>query len=201
MIVAAESNKLQVNIVINKTDLVAKKDYDYWINLYEETGYKVFLTSVVKNNGIKELREVISGNTNVFWGYSGVGKSSLINAMFPDFNLKTGEISEYSNKGKHTTVTSLLVNVSKDTFILDTPGVREIEPYGIRKEDLCHYFSEFAEPLQKCRFNTCTHHHEPGCAVLEAVGSGEISADRYESYLHLLDNIEEDMCFQVKNWK
>lgn len=201
MIVAAQSNNLPVSLVINKTDLLPANDFQYWVNIYKDAGYDVFLTSTVKNKGIRELKKEISGNTNIFWGYSGVGKSSLINAMFPEMSLKTGDISDYSNKGKHTTVTALLIKVDENTFLVDTPGIRELDPYGIRKEDLSHYFNEFAEIMNDCRFNTCTHHHEPGCAVIEAVENGTVSVERYGSYLNILENIEEDMCFQVRSKK
>jgi len=131
----------------------------------------------------------------LFWGHSGVGKSSLLDKLFPQLNLETGVISSFTDKGTHTTVTSIMLEVEKGTFIIDTPGVREIDPYGIRKEDLGHYFTEFAEFINNCKFSTCTHHHEPGCAVIKAVENHKISYERYESYLRILDTIEEDIIF------
>ena len=115
--------------------------------------------------------------------------------MYPNLNLKVGEISSYTSKGIHTTVTSIMIFVGDDTYIIDTPGVREIDPFGIRKEDLGHYFKEFINFISKCRFNTCTHHHEPGCAVINAVENGDISGERYDSYLRILDTVEKDMNF------
>lgn len=196
MIVAAESNNILPSIIINKTDLSENK-IKKWQDLYKEIGYKVYLSSAVTMKGIEEITNDTKNITSVFWGYSGVGKSSLINAMYPEFNLKTGEISGYTNKGTHTTVTAKLINVDNNTFIADTPGIKEIDPYGLRKEDLSHYFSEFKEHLPFCRFNTCIHLHEPGCGVVNAVRNGKISSERYESYLNILSSIEDDMCFQV----
>jgi ribosome biogenesis GTPase len=115
--------------------------------------------------------------------------------LFPQLNLRVGEISNFTSKGTHTTVTSNLFYVGDNTFIIDTPGVREIDPYGIKKEDLGHYFVEFAEFINQCRFNTCTHYHEPGCAVTEAVKNGLISEERYDSYLRILETIEDDINF------
>ncbi len=195
ILVAAESSHLNPIIVINKIDLDEKSKLENWIHLYEEIGYKVILTSCVENLGINELKNNLSGKISLLWGQSGVGKSSLLNLLYPELNLKVGEISGYSNKGKHTTVTASMIQVDTETFVIDTPGIREIDPYGIRKEDLGHYFIEFAPFINDCKFNTCTHHHEPGCAVIEAVESEKISVERYESYLFLLETIEEDILF------
>lgn len=109
--------------------------------------------------------------------------------------MEVGKISTFTDKGKHTTVTTSLIKISENTFIIDTPGIREIAPYGIEKEDLSHYFIEFVDFLYDCRFNTCTHNHEPGCAVIEAVKKDKISEERYESYLRILDTIDEDSSF------
>jgi len=115
--------------------------------------------------------------------------------MYPGLDLGVGEISNFTDKGKHTTVTSIMIEAEKNTFIIDTPGVREIDPYGIRKEDLGHYFIEFSDFALDCRFNTCTHLHEPGCAVIEAVENEQISPERYDSYLRILETIEQDIVF------
>ncbi len=106
-----------------------------------------------------------------------------------------GDISKFNLKGTHTTVTSTMIYVGDSTFIIDTPGVREIDPYGIKKEDLGHYFKEFLEFLPECKFNTCTHFHEPGCAVISAVENGKISEERYDSYLRILETVEKDINF------
>lgn len=194
-IVACESSGLKPIIIINKVDLDEHQQHLKWKKLYSEIGYEVIVTSKKTGTGLDELKSKLPGNKNLFWGQSGVGKSSILNAIYPQLNLKTGEISNYTSKGTHTTVTSNLFFVGDNTFIIDTPGVREIDPYGIRKEDLGHYFIEFADYINQCRFNTCTHQHEPGCAVVEAVNKGLITEERYDSYLRILETIEEDINF------
>lgn len=131
----------------------------------------------------------------MLWGQSGVGKSTILNKLYSNLNLNVGDISSYTDKGKHTTVTSIMIETEPGNFIIDTPGVREIDPYGIRKEDLSHYFTEFSDFSKNCRFNTCLHLHEPGCAVIEAVENQKISAERYNSYLRILETVEEDILF------
>jgi len=194
-LVACESSGLNVTIIINKIDLDENSLHKRWKDLYTKIGYNVIATSVKKDIGLDELKDKLPGNKNLFWGQSGVGKSSILNSLFPQLNLRVGEISNFTSKGTHTTVTSNLFYVGENTFIIDTPGVREIDPYGIKKEDLGHYFVEFAEFINQCRFNTCTHNHEPGCAVTEAVKNGLISEERYDSYLRILETIEDDINF------
>jgi ribosome biogenesis GTPase len=194
-LVAAESSHLNIIIVLNKIDLDKNSIADKWKSLYERIGYKFLLTSCDSGEGISLLKEGLKGSKNLFWGHSGVGKSSLLNKIFPGLNLKVGEVSHFSSKGTHTTVTSVMKKVDDNTFIIDTPGLREIDPYGIRKYDLGHYFIEFSSYINKCKFNTCTHHHEPGCAVIEAVEKSLITPERYDSYLRILDTIEDDLNF------
>jgi ribosome biogenesis GTPase len=194
-IVAAESSRVNLTIVLNKIDLDESKISERWKNFYENIGYKFLLTSCETNSGINNLHKELSGRKNLFCGHSGVGKSSLLNKMYPQLILKTGAVSKLTSKGTHTTVTSLMMQVENDTFIIDTPGIREIDPYGIKKIDLGHYFIEFSDYLNNCKFNTCTHHHEPGCAVVNAVETGSIKSERYESYLRILDTIEDDLDF------
>ncbi len=195
LIVAGESSKLNIIIIINKIDIGNPETYVEWSNLYRVIGYKTILTSKITGDGFSEINELIIGKRNLFWGQSGVGKSSILNYLFPGINLNTGEISNATNKGKHTTVTSLMLKVKAETYIIDTPGIIEIDPFGIRQKDLGYYFIEFAEFINKCRFNTCTHDHEPGCAVIEAVEQNKISEKRYDSYLRMLESIEEDIFF------
>jgi ribosome biogenesis GTPase len=195
IIVAAESSHIRANLIINKIDLDEEETYLQWKELYEDIGYDVFSVSAEENLGLEKVAERLYGKVNLFWGQSGVGKSSILNAIFPQFNLKVGDISEYSNKGQHTTVTSIMLKVAENTYVIDTPGIREMDPFGIMKIDLAHYFREFEPFIQQCKFNTCTHYHEPGCAVIEAVENGDISVERYESYLNILETIEEDMNF------
>lgn len=195
ILVIAESAGIKPVIIVNKSDLDKQNKMNYWKNLYEGLGYQFFLASALEKTNLDGIKEELSGNVNLFWGPSGVGKSSLLNVLYPELDLKVGEISDFTNKGKHTTVTSLMKEVEENTFIIDTPGVREIDPYGIKKEDVGHYFVEFEEYMHDCRFNTCTHTHEPECAVKEAVQESKISEDRYDSYLTIMDTIEDDMIY------
>jgi len=195
IIVAAESSKINCNIIINKIDLEKNNESKYWEEFYAAIGYKVFCTSAVENIGIDKLNSYLMGKVNLFWGASGVGKSSILNILFPHLSLRTAKVSDYSSKGQHTTVTSVMKLVGTNTFVVDTPGIREIDPFGIQKIDLAHYFSDFVPYIDNCKFNTCTHFHEPGCAVIKAVEDDEIHIQRYESYLNLLNTIEDGMNF------
>ncbi|MCF8241875.1 MAG: ribosome small subunit-dependent GTPase A [Melioribacteraceae bacterium] len=195
LIVVGESSHIDTHIILNKIDLENENAIEDWERLYNDLGYKFHKTSVVNKDGIEEVKNSLKGKTNLFWGQSGVGKSSLLNMIYPDLNLKTGAISNSTNKGTHTTVTSVMHKIDDDTFVIDTPGIREMDPYGIMKQDLSHYFIEFNEYSHNCKFNTCTHYHEPGCEVVKAVENGMITKERYESYLNLLDTVEDDMIF------
>ena len=193
--VIGESSNIETYIIINKTDLDNENLIDEWVDLYKKIGYRVLKSSIISEAGLEELKEIFHGKKNLLWGQSGVGKSSLLNKIYPELNLSIGDISNYTDKGKHTTVTSVMIETESGTYIIDTPGVREIDPFGIRKEDLGHYFIEFQNYSINCRFNTCIHSHEPGCSVIEAVENGKISAKRYDSYLRILETIEQDILF------
>jgi len=195
ILVAAESSKINPIIVINKIDLQDPEIYEEWYELYHDIGYQVFLTSVTGNIGLFELKDRLTENVNLFCGQSGVGKSSILNGLYPKLNLKVGEVNTVTQKGRHTTVSAVLKHVDDETAVIDTPGIREFAPYGIEKNDLAHYFIEFLPYMNECRFNTCTHYHEPGCAVAEAVDNGEIDVQRYYSYLNMLETIEEDAVY------
>ncbi len=191
IIVGAESSNINPIIIINKNDIGSEEEIKYWEEIYSDCGYSVMITSVVKNYGLYELKEKLQNSISLFCGQSGVGKSSLLNALYPQLNFKVGEISEILNKGKHTTVASILQEVDENTVIIDSPGIREFAPYGIKKEDLSHYFTDFIPYINMCKFNTCTHFHEPDCAVVNAVEEGAISPERYYSYLNILETIED----------
>lgn len=195
LIVVAQSSHVEPVIVINKTDLDEEKEFENLIQLYAGVGYKTFATSIITKNGFDDLSNAMKGRISLVWGQSGVGKSSILNEMYSALNLKTEKISQSTSKGKHTTVTSILRKVGENTFIIDTPGIREIDPYGVRQEDLGHYFIEFKPYQDNCKFNTCTHYHEPGCAVIDAVENDLIDKLRYQSYLNMLATVEEDMNF------
>ncbi|MDP2364240.1 MAG: ribosome small subunit-dependent GTPase A, partial [Ignavibacteria bacterium] len=194
-LVSCESSHINASIIINKTDLAEEISVKEWADLYKNIGYNVLLTSAINLTGLNNLLQLLQGKKNLFWGQSGVGKSTLLNLLYPNINLKVGEISNYTSKGTHTTVTTLMIYVGDETYIIDTPGVREIDPFGIRKEDLGHYFKEFENFNNDCRFNTCTHHHEPDCAIIKALKNGRISYERYDSYLKILNTVENDMNF------
>lgn len=194
-LVSCESSHINASIIINKTDLAEEISVKKWADLYKNIGYNVLLTSAINLTGLDNLLQLLQGKKNLFWGQSGVGKSTLLNLLYPNINLKVGEISSYTSKGTHTTVTTLMIYVGDETYIIDTPGVREIDPFGIRKEDLGHYFKEFKNINDDCRFNTCTHHHEPDCAIIKALENGKISYERYDSYLRILNTVENDINF------
>lgn len=192
MIVTAESCETIPIIIMNKIDLNKKKKKNFWYDLYTTLGYKVIKTSTITGEGIDEIKKIIKGKTSVFIGHSGVGKSSIMNKLDSRINQKVVEISEAWNKGKHVTVTAQLFQIDDNTYVIDTPGVREIEPFGLSREDITHYFKEIAFFAKDCRFNTCTHTHEPDCKVKEALEEGIIPEERYISYLRLVETLEED---------
>ncbi len=192
MIVAAESCETKPIIVINKIDLEKKKKKSFWYEVYSALGYNVFSCSAETGSGIKELHEFIKGKVSVFIGHSGVGKSSILNSLSESIDQNVEEVSEVWDKGVHTTVTSVLFKLDDSTIVIDTPGIREIEPFGISKEDVTHYFRDVAYFSRDCRFSTCTHTHEPDCKVKEAVAEGKIIEERYDSYIRLIESLDEE---------
>ncbi|EJF09542.1 ribosome small subunit-dependent GTPase A [Pontibacter sp. BAB1700] len=188
-LVTAEAYGIPTVIVYNKTDLYDEDMQEYQRQiayLYERIGYKVMAVSAHTNEGIDELKELLHGKTSLFSGHSGVGKSTLINLIVPDLDLKTSEISGFSDKGVHTTTFAEMFEINPETFIIDTPGIKELGIVDIPKQELGHFFPEMRERLNQCRFNNCTHFNEPGCAIVEAVRKNEIALTRYESYLSML---------------
>ena len=139
-----------------------------------------------------EIHQMLKGKTTLLSGNSGVGKSTLINALFPDLNLRTSEVSDAYNTGKHTTTFSEMYPIEDGGYIIDTPGIKGFGTFDMEREEVGHYFKEIFRFSSQCRFNNCTHTHEPGCAVLEAVERRDISLSRYNSYLSMLDDKEED---------
>lgn len=195
LLVIAESAEIPVHIIINKSDLSVYDESNQWLTLYRSIGYDVLLTSAKTGAGLTELKSLIQKGRNLFFGHSGVGKSSLLNKIYPELELRTGKVSSFTDKGTHTTVTSIMIEIENGIFVIDTPGIREIDPFGVSKENLGHCFVEFKKYSGDCKFNTCTHNHEPGCKVTEAVEAGEISTERYESYLRQLETVEDDIHF------
>jgi ribosome biogenesis GTPase / thiamine phosphate phosphatase len=160
-------------------------------SLYQSLKYPVCLTSIQDPESIERLAGHLKDQLNVFIGPSGVGKTSILNAIDPELNLKTGEISEYSKKGKHTTTFASLNPIKMGGYVADTPGIREFGVVNIEKAELSLYFPEMLEPRQNCKYYNCTHFHEPNCGVREAFEKGDIDADRYHSYLNILESIDK----------
>lgn len=191
---SAEAYRVPVVIVFNKTDLyndAEKKELEYLTALYESIGYRCLHTSAAENKGIEALKEIMQGKTSLFAGNSGVGKSSLVNAISPEIAAKVGEISKTHDTGMHTTTYTEMFEFMPDSYIVDTPGVKGFGTFDMEVEEISHYFVEFFELSKDCRYGNCTHTHEPGCAVLEALERGEIAPSRYQSYLSMLDDKEE----------
>ncbi|HVF38550.1 MAG TPA: ribosome small subunit-dependent GTPase A [Gemmatimonadaceae bacterium] len=190
-LVIAEGNQLEARVVINKIDLVDEAETRERFHDYERAGYAMHYTSFKQRIGLDELHEALAGRTSVLSGPSGVGKSSLLNGMYPGLNLRVGEISESVNKGRHTTVGAALHPLPDSGFVVDTPGLREVGMWGMPSDHLDACFPEFRAALEQCRFGDCTHVIEPACAVRHGVENGEISRERYESYVKLRGELED----------
>lgn len=191
-LVIAEFNELPAVICVNKTDLSDRERAQEIFGLYERIGYPVVYTSAETGAGVDELRAQLVDRITALTGPSGVGKSSLINTLSPELELEVGELRNVLQKGQHTTRTARLLRLpfGDETYVADTPGIRELGLYDIDPADLGFYFIEMEPLVNECRFPNCTHDHEPGCAVRAAMERGEISADRYDSYLRLLHGTE-----------
>lgn len=189
-LVIAEANSLDARIVINKVELVERAAAERDFADYAAAGYPVHFTSVKQDIGLEDLHQQLAGKISVLTGPSGVGKSSLMNAMYPGLDLRVGEISESVNKGRHTTVGALMHPLPDGGFVVDTPGLREVGMWGLSSEHLDECFREIRPFVPRCKFGNCTHRVEPGCAVREAVSAGAVSAERYDSYLRLREEIE-----------
>jgi ribosome biogenesis GTPase len=188
-LVIAEANDLASRVVVNKIDLTG--DVHEHFVLYESIGYPVHYTSVKRGDGLAALKDALHGRITALAGPSGVGKSSLLNAMYPGLNLRVGEISRSVMKGRHTTVGADLHPLPDGGYVVDTPGLREVGVWGIDPRELDRCFPEMRPLLEECRFGDCTHRVEPGCAVLLGVETGKVTRDRYESYIKLRNELEE----------
>ncbi|MEE3157484.1 MAG: small ribosomal subunit biogenesis GTPase RsgA [Pseudomonadota bacterium] len=194
-LVAAEQAGLEPLLVMNKSDLLHDSaeapELLQWLQDYSRLGYRTLLLSAGEGNGLDQLRGELQGHTSVFVGQSGVGKSSLINALLPGQDLRVGALSESTGKGTHTTTTARLFHFPDGGDLIDSPGIREFGLTHISHDELLEGFIEFRPLLGLCRFRDCQHLHEPGCALLQAVDSGEISTVRMASYRHILSTLDD----------
>ena len=191
---SAEAYRIPVVLIFNKVDILDDDELRYldmMINLYETVGYECRSISAERGDGVETVMQLLEAKVTVLSGNSGVGKSTLINRLLPDANLRTAEISDAHNTGMHTTTFSEMLPLPSGGYIIDTPGIKGFGTFDIEPEELSGYFKEIFHFSRDCRFSNCTHTHEPGCAVLKAVEDHYIAASRYQSYLSMLDDKEE----------
>ena len=195
---SAEAYRVPVILVFNKTDLLNEEERHYqemMISLYETIGYECHAISALEGDGLEALKEKLTGKITLLSGNSGVGKSTLINCILPHANLRTAEISDAHNTGMHTTTFSEMIPLTDQPtagWLIDTPGIKGFGTFDMEREELTSYFKEIFEYSKQCRFSNCTHTHEPGCAVLKAVEDNYIAQSRYQSYLSMLDDKDEN---------
>lgn len=191
---SAEAYGVPVCIAFNKVDDQTEEEratMDYWNALYSDIGYRCFPISALHNEGISELREQLTGRTTLLAGHSGVGKSTLLNLLIPDAHARTAHISDAHGTGMHTTTFSELFELPEGGALIDIPGIKGFGTFNMEPEEVAHYFRDIFRISADCRFNNCTHTHEPGCAVLEALEDHRLAPSRYASYLSMLDDKEE----------
>lgn len=188
-LVTAEAFRIPTVLVFNKLDILDNEMIAYQqelADLYESLGYQCLFTSAINNIGVDTFRDLLKGKVSLLSGHSGVGKSTLVNAIAPDLDLRTSEISTFANKGVHTTTFAEMFEIDADTFIIDSPGIKELGLADMEKEEISHYFPEMRELLGECRFHNCLHVDEPKCAVKDRVIEGTIAESRYSSYLSMV---------------
>ena len=191
---AAEAYRVPTVLVFNKTDLyneAEREELEYLTALYESIGYSCMRTSATDGSGIEQLREAMRGKVSLLAGNSGVGKSSIANAIAPEIAARVGEISKTHDTGMHTTTYTEMFEFMPGSYLVDTPGVKGFGTFDMEAEEISHYFVEFFSLSRDCRYSNCTHTHEPGCAVLQALEKGEIAPSRYQSYLSMLEDKDE----------
>jgi len=187
-LVTAEAYDIPAALVFNKLDLFSDEGLEIladYRSIYENIGYPCFEVSALNGTNVEQVSTIIKDKMTLFSGHSGVGKSSLINALVPELQLRTTQISEWHDKGVHTTTFAEMFELPQGGYIIDTPGIRELGVIDIEKNELNHFFPEMRALLNQCRFNSCRHINEPGCAVIKAVEEGQIELSRYESYLSI----------------
>jgi ribosome biogenesis GTPase len=190
-LVIAEKERIRSLIVVNKIDLTGKRKALQLFNRYQKIGYGVFYTSAVKKRGIGKLKKELIGKSSLFAGPSGAGKTSILNAIQPGLGLDVKEVSEATKKGRHTTVSRKMVRLRDGGYVADTPGLKALDLWDITPEEVDGYFPEISQALLDCHFSNCTHTHEEGCAVIEAIKEKKIHPERYRSYLRMRE-VEED---------
>ncbi len=199
-LVTAEAYHIPTVLIFNKIDLYTDEMYEFhktMKSIYENAGYECVEVSALRGDNIEYVRNLLQGKINLFSGHSGVGKSALINRIAPELNLKTGIISEYHQKGKHTTTFAEMLALPFGGFIIDTPGIKEFGMVNFTKEEVTYFFPEMKLLANKCQFDNCTHEHEPKCAIKKAVENGTISETRYNNYLNIINGREMD----VEDWE
>lgn len=189
-LVMMETQNIKSVICFNKIDLVTDEETLKLKEIYEKAGYKVIFASTVNSQGLSEVKNALKGKTTAFAGPSGVGKSSMLNALIPEAKMETGNISRKIERGKHTTRHSEIFNLEQDTYIMDTPGFSSVYAWALEKEELKNYFPEYAEFEAGCRFKGCVHVNEPDCRIKQAVEEELIAKSRYENYLLMYDEIK-----------
>lgn len=190
-LVTTESFRIPTLLVFNKQDILAPEWLDLQediVSLYRGIGYDCLLTDALSGAGLDALKAKLLGKKTLLSGHSGVGKSTLMNQLYPGLNLKTQQVSTYANKGVHTTTFAEMHACGEDTYIIDSPGIKELGLSGIAPEEISHFFPEMRSLLNTCRFHNCLHVEEPGCSVKQAVAEDRIGISRYESYLSMLSN-------------
>lgn len=194
-LVTAEAYSVPVCLVFNKIDLYDGEDLEYidgLAHLYSTIGYKCLKTSIITGEGVNEVSELIAGKITLLAGHSGVGKSSIINTLQKDATQKVGKISDYHSKGMHTTTFSEMIELESGGFVIDTPGIKGFGTIDMDTAEVSHYFPEIFKISSKCKFHNCLHLNEPDCAVLKAVDNQYISQSRYQSYLNILEDMNEE---------
>lgn len=194
-LVTAEAYHIPVTILFNKVDLYAEEDMDIledFMSIYRNAGYRCLTISAKQENSVAFLRDEIKGKKVMFGGHSGVGKSTLINSIDSNLDLKVGEISSYHLSGQHTTTFAEMFELQSGGYIIDTPGIRAFGLIDFDKAELSHYFPEMRKALHECKFNNCQHLNEPQCAVKDAVEEGKISAERYYNYVKMMEEDEDE---------
>lgn len=193
-LITAESYKIPTTICFNKIDIYDDKAIELYAEyraIYESIGYDCIEISALKGHRIQDLHEKLKNSVNLFAGQSGVGKSSIINKLSDSFSIKTSDVSLHNEKGKHTTTFAEMHTLADNTYIIDTPGIREFGLFDFTQEELALYFIEMKALLNQCKFYNCTHLHEPGCAVLEALNNGDIHESRYINYQHMFNDLKK----------